>query len=825
MAQTKNVNMTPNDTLPRLRLSQYDVGRELAFKLCDGALSYTVPTGATVKLMGTKPSGFGFTESCTVSGNTASISTTAGMTDEWGAVVCELVVEKSGVRLGSTNLLLVVEKSPHPEGTTDGSQETVIPTLTLLVERVETAASSILDMTVEAETLAAGSDATYSYDEETNTATFGIPRGADGSLASGVLAPTYSTSGTYAVGDYVYYSGNLYRCTTAITTAESWTSGHWTQVALAPEVSDLKSDLSHDFKYVVGKENLLESITWTAGAYISESGVITPYTSAKYTDLIPVNTDELIYYYRATTTSQTTRVHGYDSNGTWVAQIKAIYTPSTVTDKSESIKASGYAYIRISESTTITPLALIENTSVFGEIEKIEKIKPFSKNLVGMIPNKKYPAFLASGSKITISTSDGSIFPADSTLKINFYGQDGSYFDYFTLKNEQSYRTVYTYSGDAYYMSFDESPSVPLMVNYGSTPLSYEPCVLDLWFISEAVTDYINRKNDPNTSVLALNDGVSLKIKQAKHCMSSEVSPLLLAHISDLHLDGTRLKRFVDFVDSVSDIDDSICTGDMVDSYANGMSYWTAAGASNIMTVIGNHDGLVDDSGGWYDGQCSMSDAYNRFMSPYISNWGVTHTGSNTYYYKDYPSKKIRLVVIDSMRSGTDATTQNTWLANVLADAKTNGYHVVIATHCVPQTTDGIDYIDCTFTSKKFTYQDLYDGCITFDSYQQTVQNFITNGGHFICWICGHTHVDFVYTTQEYPNQLWIVVTCGKQNVNNDQDRTIGTRDEDAFNLLSFDINNGIVKVIRVGADRDCYIRHIGTVSINYTTQEVVFND
>jgi predicted phosphodiesterase len=363
------------------------------------------------------------------------------------------------------------------------------------------------------------------------------------------------------------------------------------------------------------------------------------------------------------------------------------------------------------------------------------------------------------------------------------------------------------------------------MVNYGSTPLSCEPCVLDLWFISEAVTDYINRKNDPNTSVLALNDGVSLKIKQAKHCMSSEVSPLLLAHISDLHLDGTRLKRFVDFVDSVSDIDDSICAGDMVDSYANGMSYWTAAGASNIMTVIGNHDGLVDDSGGWYDGQCSMSDAYNRFMSPYISNWGVTHTGSNTYYYKDYPSKKIRLIVIDSMRSGTDATTQNTWLANVLADAKTNGYHVVIATHCVPQTTDGIDYIDCTFTSKKFTYQDLYDGCITFDSYQQTVQNFITNGGHFICWICGHTHVDFVYTTQEYPNQLWIVVTCGKQNVNNDQDRTIGTRDEDAFNLLSFDINNGIVKVIRVGADRDCYIRHIGTISINYTTQEVVFND
>ena len=76
-----------------------------------------------------------------------------------------------------------------------------------------------------------------------NTTTFEVTNGQNGSLASTVLAPTYSSSAKYAVGDYVYYSGNLYRCTTAITTAEAWTAGHWTQVALAPEVSDLKSDI------------------------------------------------------------------------------------------------------------------------------------------------------------------------------------------------------------------------------------------------------------------------------------------------------------------------------------------------------------------------------------------------------------------------------------------------------------------------------------------------------------------------------------------------------------------------------------------------------
>lgn len=61
------------------------------------------------------------------------------------------------------------------------------------------------------------------------------------------MAPAYSTSATYAVGDYVNYNGSIYRCTTAITTAESWTSGHWTAVVLgadlAAQVSDLKTQL------------------------------------------------------------------------------------------------------------------------------------------------------------------------------------------------------------------------------------------------------------------------------------------------------------------------------------------------------------------------------------------------------------------------------------------------------------------------------------------------------------------------------------------------------------------------------------------------------
>ena len=49
-------------------------------------------------------------------------------------------------------------------------------------------------------------------------------------LANGSIAPYYSASATYAVGDKVRYGNYLYECNTAITTAEAWTAIHWTQL-------------------------------------------------------------------------------------------------------------------------------------------------------------------------------------------------------------------------------------------------------------------------------------------------------------------------------------------------------------------------------------------------------------------------------------------------------------------------------------------------------------------------------------------------------------------------------------------------------------------
>ena len=50
------------------------------------------------------------------------------------------------------------------------------------------------------------------------------------------VADQFSTSSTYAVGDYVIYGGTLYKCITAVTTAGAWDSTKWTAVVVTDEM-------------------------------------------------------------------------------------------------------------------------------------------------------------------------------------------------------------------------------------------------------------------------------------------------------------------------------------------------------------------------------------------------------------------------------------------------------------------------------------------------------------------------------------------------------------------------------------------------------------
>ena len=203
MAEYK-INMTPDLVPPMLAISQNDVGRTITIKLIDyDRAPYVIPSGAQLTLVGTKPSGLGFTVIGTYSGSIASFVTTAEMSDEAGRIPCEVRITNGSTVIGSCNADLYVEANPHPSDVTDGTAEHVIDTITALVnqavqatenaaqsalraedaaQRAEEATAKITEVVAVAETLPEGSQATANYDE--GILTLGIPRGNTGATGA-----------------------------------------------------------------------------------------------------------------------------------------------------------------------------------------------------------------------------------------------------------------------------------------------------------------------------------------------------------------------------------------------------------------------------------------------------------------------------------------------------------------------------------------------------------------------------------------------------------------------------------------------------------------
>ena len=157
MAQIKNVDITPGGIQSQvINVSQDDVGREVVINVKDGSGQYDL-TGCSVKLAGLKPSGLGFSVDGAVDGHKVTITTTKQMTDEYGQIACELqIIDGDDNKIGTANMILAVEKNPHPDHTTDGSIDELIPEITILVERAEAAAETALENGPKAEGYAVG---------------------------------------------------------------------------------------------------------------------------------------------------------------------------------------------------------------------------------------------------------------------------------------------------------------------------------------------------------------------------------------------------------------------------------------------------------------------------------------------------------------------------------------------------------------------------------------------------------------------------------------------------------------------------------------------
>ena len=302
---------------------------------------------------------------------------------------------------------------------------------------------------------------------------------------------------------------------------------------------------------------------------------------------------------------------------------------------------------------------------------------------------------------------------------------------------------------------------------------------------------------------------------------NNQTSPEIftLAHFSDIHGSSWAMKQVQEFKNTYqAQLDDVICTGDVVsDKITDGTAFWNDNSDGKIMICIGNHDSL--GSNGWAN-PVDQQTLYETYIAPYEANWGAEIVNGHSYWYKDYSDKKIRLIAVDAtIYDSTEQANQMTWLNTALSGAITNGYAVVGAIHFPPMPAN-FHKVDSNFTALLHgTAGDMIQFAwhIYHTEILQAVEQFITNGGDFVCWLSGHAHHDLVSYDDRFPKRLFITISCAMSSSLFEEKVRDSTRESGlVLNTVCVDTVRKYVKLLRYGAEWDDCLRHTGTCVIKY---------
>lgn len=204
----------------------------------------------------------------------------------------------------------------------------------------------------------------------------------------------------------------------------------------------------------------------------------------------------------------------------------------------------------------------------------------------------------------------------------------------------------------------------------------------------------------------------------------------------------------------------------------------------------------------------------------YFNQDGKVYDSSGQYHYKDYPDKKIRVVLFDTLdnpsvtnSNGTlkyfdqwDFGIQNTqlnWIANTALGTLPDDYHVVLLSH-VPLMPDSVtsDPIKNGAILKQIltAFVNRKDGIFTstIEDFNASVSVDYTDRqqSNLVGLFAGHRHAEYLYTPDQMGGYYSTVLDCAFVK----DASKIGTPQEDSFCILEIDTKNR--KVSRKGFGR-----------------------
>lgn len=337
------------------------------------------------------------------------------------------------------------------------------------------------------------------------------------------------------------------------------------------------------------------------------------------------------------------------------------------------------------------------------------------------------------------------------------------------------------------------------------------------------------------TDMAGLIDGskFNLALITDNHYQADNYSPHSLGHYANI----AALSR-------IAPIDAIVSGGDNIngDHYrdqtlvetrqATSTLYYRAGLDTDVFFALGNHDtGAYQGSSGEDKTKpeyCIRLDEVKDFYNSKASLFGEVREDDSFYFYKDYPSKKIRLIVLNSfdfpetvnedgtykynfLKDSAYRNSQLNWLANSALMLPNNDWQVVIYTHCplpgtfeiaagsstpLSQTNSEslIKIINAFQAGSNLEINDDGEFPVILNA------NYTAQGkGTVISLISGHIHQD----GQMNYRGINCIETGSSFCYSGDTGRVVNTETEDLWDLYEIDSVNRSIRIMRFGAGND----------------------
>lgn len=191
-SQTFNLELIPQGVPPIIHVSQYDKGQTWLIDVTENGIPFTIPSGTSATVQGTKPDNTGFQYSGTADGTQVEFILQEQMTVLAGEYDCELVLVNGNDQVATINFTLQVEPAALDNETV--ISETELPLIEQAVQLGAVIDTYAQQIHADAQTAASAVTATAASATSAAASASTATQAADDALASQTAAASSASS-------------------------------------------------------------------------------------------------------------------------------------------------------------------------------------------------------------------------------------------------------------------------------------------------------------------------------------------------------------------------------------------------------------------------------------------------------------------------------------------------------------------------------------------------------------------------------------------------------------------------------------------------------